>query len=685
MQMNTSEMLADYRKTGSDAAFTNLLRQFTNLVYSVAKRRLSDQSLAEEVTQTVFTRLAKSPPAINSDGELTAWLHRTTVHVAIDVWRSESRRRTREQHVALMQTLPAEDAQLWVELTPHLDEALNQLSDDERQAVLLRFYERKPMRDIGDILGVSEDAAKMRVSRAVDRLRQQLTGRGVTCTAVVLATVLMQRAVEGAPAGLLTNLIAMNLASPVVVGGLVAAIFQLLKSKAVLGAIAAVVVTVTALVLSRPAPRALEMVTVATATVPIPQSDDGPSHPLSSANVRSAVSPVPEIRDAARPMLRVIDKATGVGLAGAKIEAAYFYAGGVGEGHDFQTDADGYAPLPERKHPEKNAGANVFVRIEGYVPKVMNFHGSGTQSNFVLELESAVAAGGIVVDEQGLPVSGVELHAQRDDSDEYKSGTPNTDFQTCKVKSDAVGRWYFPFVPKSYLEIRFYLTRSNYAVTDVRLPIKEFESLNSTLVIDRGCVVAGRVTDAEGRPIAGATIKERHDFGFRKLSAKTDQDGFYSMQGVAVPNMKSVDLSDPMRPKVTPYQPEQVVNLVIQARGMAPQAHSVQLLEKTNRVNFVLAKAAVFRGRIVDESGSPIPNAVVRTDYDFEKQVSPRVEWLAHAGADGRFEWDSAPAEETCFWFEADGYKIIRSTRLLPDGTDHEIKLTRKTSATTSR
>src|SRR5436190_1001568 len=103
--MSSTELLAAFREKGFEDAFTNLLRRYTNLVYSVAKRRLSDQSLAEDVTQTVFTRLAKSPPTIKSDGQLVAWLHRTTIYVAIDVGRSETRRRTREQQVSFMQTL----------------------------------------------------------------------------------------------------------------------------------------------------------------------------------------------------------------------------------------------------------------------------------------------------------------------------------------------------------------------------------------------------------------------------------------------------------------------------------------------------------------------------------------------------------------------------------------------------
>jgi len=112
-------------------------------------------------------------------------------------------------------------------------------------------------------------------------------------------------------------------------------------------------------------------------------------------------------------------------------------------------------------------------------------------------------------------------------------------------------------------------------------------------------------------------------------------------------------------------------------KGMAPQAQTVRLEAPTNYVNVVLAKAIVFRGRVVDEAGKPIPGAVVRTDYDFERQIPTQIEWLTHTDADGRFAWDSAPVEPLCFWFEADGYEIIRGRRMLPDGTDLEVKLTR--------
>lgn len=108
--MNGTDLLAEFRKSRAEGAFGELVRRYTNLVYSVAKRRLRNGALAEEVTQTVFIRLAKAAPNLRGDAELVAWLHRTTVHASIDLWRSESRRRAREEHAVAMQAEPAENS-----------------------------------------------------------------------------------------------------------------------------------------------------------------------------------------------------------------------------------------------------------------------------------------------------------------------------------------------------------------------------------------------------------------------------------------------------------------------------------------------------------------------------------------------------------------------------------------------
>jgi RNA polymerase sigma factor (sigma-70 family) len=218
-------------------------------VYSVAKRRVADVSLAQEVIQIVFIRLAKAPPTLGSEAQLLAWLHRTTVHVSIDLWRSETRRRAREQHAVAMQTDRTEEV-AWNEMTPVLDEALDGLNEADRQAILLRFFEQKTMADLGRVFGVTEDAAKMRVSRALERLRTQLGGLGATCSAALLGTLLFERSVEAAPKGLAPILAAIRISAPTgVASALAGLLLQVSKAKLLAGVLAAVVLGGTALLL----------------------------------------------------------------------------------------------------------------------------------------------------------------------------------------------------------------------------------------------------------------------------------------------------------------------------------------------------------------------------------------------------------------------------------------------------
>ncbi|MBL9128496.1 MAG: sigma-70 family RNA polymerase sigma factor, partial [Verrucomicrobiales bacterium] len=197
--MNAIELWTGFREGRSEAAFGELVRRYTNLVFSVARRRLPDPDLAKDATQQVFIRLARGCPDLRFDAELVAWLHRTTLHVSIDLWRSETRRRHREQK-AFDMSPASESAASWSELAPELDAALDALPDADRQALLLRFFDRRSMRELGEAVGVSEDAAKMRVSRALERLRGLLGARGLACSAAALGAFLDQHSVEAAPA-----------------------------------------------------------------------------------------------------------------------------------------------------------------------------------------------------------------------------------------------------------------------------------------------------------------------------------------------------------------------------------------------------------------------------------------------------------------------------------------------------
>jgi len=240
--MNGTDLLAEFRKTRSEGAFSELVRRYTNLVYSAANRRLSHAGLAQEVTQIVFIRLAKAVPNLRGDAELVAWLHRTTVHVSIDLWRTEMRRRAREEHAVAMQPDPTETT-AWTEISPILDEALNELTDADHQVILLRFFEQKTMRDLGLVLGITEDAAKMRVSRAVERLRTQFTSRGVTCAVVLLETLLAERSVEAAPVEVVNLMASLRVPAASSAGiGALDLFLQLPRAKLVAGLASALII-----------------------------------------------------------------------------------------------------------------------------------------------------------------------------------------------------------------------------------------------------------------------------------------------------------------------------------------------------------------------------------------------------------------------------------------------------------
>ncbi len=645
--MNASALLKNYRRTGSEADFESLLRHYTNLVYSIAQRRLADQSLAEEVAQMVFIRLARSPPNLRHDGELASWLHKTAVHMAIDVWRSETRRRTREQQSVATQMLTTDEAKLWQDITPHLDEALNQLVEEDREAVFLRFFERKPMRDIGDLLGVSEDAAKMRVRRALNRLRAQLGSHGITCGAAALGQCVADRSVEAAPASLAGRLVSTSHAAVRTHTSSLLPI-GILKVRAIAMMVLAVV-----LIFATRTRRAAEGELASVIEVQEPTVPDQPSahsQRASSSAPTASVSMLEKIR----VLFHVLASDTGQKLAGAEVRAAYFYAGGRGEGHNLLTDQNGVAAIP-KANEGGDPGMNVFVSFAGYVPVAIRME-RNAPLEYVLKVEPAALVAGVVVDEAGQPVSGVKLEASR--TDDYQNSKPNTDFQTTKVETDTNGRFQYPYLPRSYDEARFALTCDGYAVTRAVVPMGKLESVNAALVVKRGFAVTGRVTDVQGSPIFGASVKEYHNFGHRKLATETDWNGEFLMLGLS-------------------GEDDPTAEITVEAKGLTPQLRKVDLLQSTNVANFSLTSATPFRGRVLDESSQPLAGVACRTDSDDHRRQPFR--WFTHTDAQGSFEWDSVPAEPTLFWFELDGYEVIRDRLLKSNSSDHEITLVRKT------
>lgn len=196
-------LLREFVDRGSQAAFTEVVRRGTELVYSTALRRVGgDAHLARDVTQLVFIDLARKARALAPRTVVAGWLHHHTCFRAATMVRSERRRRAREEKAAEMEKSAQEPNHFWPRLEPLLDDALESLSQADRDAVVLRFFAGQDLTSIGRTWGVTDDAAQKRVSRALEKLRSYFARRGVAASSTALATAITTHGVCGAPAGL---------------------------------------------------------------------------------------------------------------------------------------------------------------------------------------------------------------------------------------------------------------------------------------------------------------------------------------------------------------------------------------------------------------------------------------------------------------------------------------------------
>jgi hypothetical protein len=130
---------------------------------------------------------------------LEGWLYQTARLTAVTQIRSEIRRAHRERKAFMQTTSNENESDVWSQMVPLLDGALADLNERDRNAVVLRFFYGKSLREVGVALGASEDSARMRVQRALERLRQYFFKRGVTSTTAMIAGAMAANSVQAAP------------------------------------------------------------------------------------------------------------------------------------------------------------------------------------------------------------------------------------------------------------------------------------------------------------------------------------------------------------------------------------------------------------------------------------------------------------------------------------------------------
>jgi len=201
-----SELLRQFARTNSQDAFAELVKRHVNLVYSAALRQVNgDGHLAKDVAQMVFADLARKANSLSRRETLTGWLYTSAHFAAAKIVRGESRRRDREDKFmreSISETAPEAD---WEKIRPTLDDAMHELKETDREAILLRYFENCQFAEVGAKLGLNENAARMRVERALEKLRAVFAKRGIT-TATAFASVISTNAIQMAPANLAATL-----------------------------------------------------------------------------------------------------------------------------------------------------------------------------------------------------------------------------------------------------------------------------------------------------------------------------------------------------------------------------------------------------------------------------------------------------------------------------------------------
>ena len=244
--MDDTQLLRRYAVDLSESAFAELVQRHVNFVYSVALRLANgDAHLAQDATQRVFTDLARKALPLSQRAVLASWLFTSVRFEVSRLIRGEQRRRAHEREAHLMDTIQGESAAPtdWQRIRPVLDDALAELSAADREAVLLRFFEGLAFAGVGARLNVTENAARMRVERALDKLQGLLARRGLTSSTAALATVLASQGVMAAPAGLAAAVTSAALAGASAGGVAVAVASFMTMNKLAVGVAGAVIAT----------------------------------------------------------------------------------------------------------------------------------------------------------------------------------------------------------------------------------------------------------------------------------------------------------------------------------------------------------------------------------------------------------------------------------------------------------
>ncbi len=656
--MEDRQLLADYARTGSEAAFAQLVERHLGLVHTAARRQVQDDALAADVAQAVFLLLARKAGSLGGNIVLSGWLFRTTRFVAARAQRAEFRRQRREQEAIAMQEIHAPDPH-WNRLAPELDEALAGLAETDRNALLLRFAEGRNHREVGVALGLTEEAAKKRVNRALDKLRGVLAGKGVTLTVALLAGLLADRLVAAPPAGLATTItggVVSGAAQAGFAGGLaqqVAAAWRWTRVKFTAAFVGAAALLTALVVISKPLG---SRPTVSPAPAPTANASAEPgTHTPGVA---------PRLKGSETFRLQVVAADTGDPLPGARVPLNFVANGEWLAPEGLVTDAAGVCliPLPRGALMRMDAGAH----FPGYENRFFTWRADWQHprpEGYTLRLGRAETVGGQVVDEQRRPLAGVSVWLTYHLSD-TSWREPDEDRERLgfmrRIRlgaTDVQGRWQCATIPPARERFAFEFEHPDYVKEDSlsvsrddetavgREVLANVRARKAVTVLRAGVVAFGRVVDAAGEPVVTAKIAP----AWHEEGVLTDADGQFTVRRL----------------------PPGDVQFVATAEGFAPKRFNA--LGGGDAVRVQLDPGGLLRARIIDTNGEPIVGATLLLD---EGMGAGALGWDDTTDADGWVTWRSALRNEMrTFTAHAPGYRMARGFPLRTDGSEQTVSL----------
>jgi RNA polymerase sigma factor (sigma-70 family) len=668
--MNTTdgELLRRYSSEQNDPAFKQLVERYIDLVYSAALRQVNgDAHLAEDVAQSVFTDVARKAVGLTHHTSLLGWLYTSTRFAASSVRRQEQRRRVREQEAYSMNSiLTARDPEPdWQEIRPLLDEAMHTLGDDDREAVLLRHFERRSFAEIGERLQLSENAARMKVDRALQKLHSALEKRGVTSTAIALATLMTTHAVCAAPASLAMK-VGKGALAAATAGGISLSVAKLLALAKAPIAIAAIAIATTAVVFfasSRRHATETSAIRAAVAATTLTPSNATPTLGNKTVTDGANVSTSQTSRGQSVLHLTLLTKQTGEPVSTVTVD----YRGWSGKKFKKQTFTTDRVGNSDVTFPTNTTQMELTTRFEGladtrllWAPK----DGDVIPGEYVLKLDPAVPIGGQVLDPDGNPVAGAKVGWNHQDDPAGPQRPESHEFGWIEVTTGADGRWRVNRVGRDMIRRLYGSARhTNYVDTFLSFAGRDQDVAqkltNQTYVfqLGRAVVARGVVVDPSGKPVSDAKVivGEINVSGHRE--GITASDGSFSVAGCR-------------------HGKELVT---AQAPGFASTTVETELADNSEPVRITLQPGRVLRLRVVSGDGRPVSKASIwynNLHRDSVQAAPPQADIRLTTGEDGRASLTNAPAGQLNLRVTAQGFgHFLEGVTISADDEEHVLTL----------